>query len=88
MELTDDDVRALRADGDLTALLKQHMRAAPARNKDRRTLVARYPDLLEKVLDLPGHAAWTGSVGGRQDVADIVAEAEARAATDDRRRAA
>lgn len=87
-DISQDDVTALRTQGDLVQLLKQDMRAAPGRNKIRRALVARYPDLLKRITDLPGHKQWTGSVGHRQDVAAIVAEAEARAATEHRGAAA
>lgn len=88
MDLTDEDIRALHADGDLVKLLKQEIAKAPGRNKARKALVDRYPDLAERIYTLPGHKQWSGSVGGRKDVAAIVQEAEQRAAREDRRAAA
>lgn len=87
-DISQDDITALRTQGDLIALLKQDMREAPKRNEARRSLVARYPDLWKRITEMPGHSLWTGSVGHRQDVAAIVAEAEQRAATEHRGAAA
>ncbi|MFJ3597931.1 hypothetical protein ACIPRU_15610 [Streptomyces sp. NPDC090126] len=78
--LSQDDVRAMRQQGDLLRHIKEASRAARAENARRRKLVARYPDLNEQMHDLPGHARWSGSVGGNKRTAAIVAEAEERAA--------
>lgn len=79
-ELTEDDVKAMRQEGDLIRHMKEAHRASRAANTARRALVARYPDLHEQLHALPGHAKWTGSVGGNLRTAAIVAEAEQRAA--------
>lgn len=77
--VTPDDISAMRQQGDLRDFLRQAVTDAAAENKRRRTLVARYPDLRERMHALPGHAKWSGSVGGNRATAAIVAEAEARA---------
>lgn len=86
--LSEDDVRAMRQQGDLLRHIKEASRAARADNTRRRKLVARYPDLNEQMHDLPGHKQWSGSVGGNTRTAAIVAEAEQRAATEQQGRAA
>ncbi|WP_327333687.1 hypothetical protein [Streptomyces anulatus] len=78
--LSQDDVRAMRQQGDLLRHIKDASREARAENARRRKLVARYPDLNEQMHELPGHARWSGSVGGNKRTAAIVAEAEQRAA--------
>ncbi|MFG2763122.1 hypothetical protein [Streptomyces rubiginosohelvolus] len=78
--LSTDDVRAMRQQGDLLRHIKDASREARAENARRRKLVARYPDLNERMHELPGHARWSGSVGGNKRTAAIVAEAEERAA--------
>ncbi|MBT2379008.1 hypothetical protein J7E90_17040 [Streptomyces sp. ISL-111] len=80
--LSTDDVRAMRQQGDLLRHIKDASRTAREENARRRTLVARYPDLDEQMHDLPGHARWSGSVGGNKRTAAIVAEAEERAANE------
>lgn len=80
--LSQDDVRAMRQQGDLLRHIKDASRAARAENARRRKLVARYPDLNEQMHELPGHARWSGSVGGNKRTAAIVAEAEERAANE------
>ncbi|MFI1524965.1 hypothetical protein [Streptomyces griseus] len=80
--LSTDDVRAMRQQGDLLRHIKEASRAARAENARRRKLVARYPDLNEQMHELPGHARWSGSVGGNKRTAAIVAEAEERAANE------
>ncbi|MGW6652450.1 hypothetical protein ACWGA4_21860 [Streptomyces rubiginosohelvolus] len=80
--LSTDDVRAMRQQGDLLRHIKEASRAARAENARRRKLVARYPDLNEQMHELPGHARWSGSVGGNRRTAAIVAEAEERAANE------
>ncbi|WP_406014351.1 cell surface glycoprotein [Streptomyces sp. NBC_00984] len=79
--ITEDDVQAMRQQGDLIRHMKDAHRAARADNARRKKLVARYPDLSDQLYALPGHAAWSGSVGGNPRTAAIVAEAEQRAAT-------
>ncbi|MFB8101321.1 hypothetical protein ACFC3O_00540 [Streptomyces sp. NPDC056007] len=80
--LSQDDVRAMRQQGDLLRHIKEASRAAREDNARRRKLVARYPDLNEQMHELPGHARWSGSVGGNKRTAAIVAEAEERAANE------
>lgn len=80
--LSQDDVRAMRQQGDLLRHIKDASREARAENARRRKLVARYPDLNEQMHELPGHARWSGSVGGNKRTAAIVAEAEERAANE------
>ena len=79
-EVQEDDIRAMRQQDDLKAFMRQAITQAATDNKNRRKAVARYPDLDEKIHDLPGHKKWSGSVGGNQRTAAIVAEAEHRAA--------
>lgn len=86
--VTQDDIRAMRQQGDLAAHLKAASAQARADNERRRKLVARYPDLNEQIHALPGHAKWSGSVGGNRHTAAIVAEAEQRAANERQERAA
>ncbi|MFJ6440236.1 hypothetical protein [Streptomyces sp. NPDC091649] len=78
--LSQDDVRAMRQQGDLLRHIKDASREARADNARRRKLVAQYPDLNEQMHDLPGHKQWSGSVGGNKRTAAIVDEAEQRAA--------
>jgi hypothetical protein len=81
-EVQEDDIRAMRQQNDLKAFMRQSIAQAREDNDRRRKLVARYPDLDEAVHELPGHAKWSGSVGGNAKTAAIVAEAEARAAAE------
>ena len=74
-----DDIKIIRQQGDLKAFMRQSIRDAAAENARRKALVKRYPDLWEQMTALPGHKQWSGSVGGNQHTAAIVAEAEARA---------
>lgn len=86
--LSQDDISQMRQQNDLAAYLKQSVEQARAENARRRKLVARYPDLNEQIHDLPGHKAWSGSVGANRKTAAIVAEAEQRAANERQERAA
>lgn len=79
-EVTEGDVRAMRQQGDLKAFMRQAVREARGENARRKKLVARYPDLNARIHELAGHELWSGSVGGNQQTAAIVAEAEQRAA--------
>lgn len=72
------DVKAMRQQNDLKAFMRQSIRDAAAENARRKALVKRYPDPWEQMTNLPGHKQWSGSVGGNQHTAAIVAEAEAR----------
>lgn len=76
--LSQDDVRQMRQEKDLARYLKQSVEQARIDNAARRKLVARYPDLNKQMHELPGHAKWSGSVGGNKRTAAIVAEAERR----------
>ncbi|MFF1686054.1 hypothetical protein [Streptomyces sp. NPDC058254] len=77
--ITEADMRAVRADGDLPAFFHGLVQQAHADNARRRALVNRYPDLADRIRQLPGHARWSGSVGENPHTAAIVAEAETRA---------
>ncbi|NEA19843.1 cell surface glycoprotein [Streptomyces halstedii] len=80
VDLTEDDVKAMRQQGDLIRHMKAASAQARADNARRKKLVARYPDLNEQIHALPGHRTWSGSVGSNARTAAIVAEAEQRAA--------
>jgi hypothetical protein len=80
-DVQEDDIRAMRQQDDLKAFMRQAVTQAAAENERRRKLVARHPDLSERMHDLPGHKKWSGSVGGNERTAGIVAEAEQRGAT-------
>lgn len=86
--LSQDDVSQMRQQNDLARYLRNSVAQARRDNARRRKLVARYADLNERMHDLPGHARWSGSVGGNKHTAAIVAEAEERAATEQQERAA
>lgn len=77
-EVEEDDIRAMRQQDDLKAFMRQSITQARDDNERRRKLVARYPDLNDAIHQLPGHAQWSGSVGGNTKTAEIVAEAERR----------
>ncbi|MDX2513882.1 hypothetical protein PV355_01705 [Streptomyces stelliscabiei] len=87
-DVQEDDIRVMRQQQDLKAFMKQSIAQARQDNERRRKLVARYPDLNDEMHALPGHAMWSGSVGGNTKTAAIVAEAEHRAATEQNGRAA
>lgn len=76
--LSQDDVRQMRQEKDLARYLRDSVAQARLDNAARRKLVARYPDLNKQMHELPGHAKWSGSVGGNRQTAAIVAEAERR----------
>ncbi|MFI9154535.1 hypothetical protein [Streptomyces sp. NPDC053367] len=88
MNLNEDDVRALRRQGELTALLKHARAQGATENARRRALVLRHPDLAAKLTEpplrhtLPEH--WTGyippeydppTVGGHQPLNNSAARA-------------
>lgn len=51
--LTYDDIRGLKADGELGKFIKFHMAAAQRDAAHRRGLVLRYPDLAAKLTERP-----------------------------------
>ncbi|MFE1205682.1 hypothetical protein ACFW5V_28760 [Streptomyces sp. NPDC058762] len=71
MNLTEQDIRDLRRQGDLGALLKQARAAAAAENARRRALVLRHPDLAARLTEAPiSHTTpehWTGYVPPAHD---------------------
>ncbi|MFJ4682009.1 hypothetical protein [Streptomyces sp. NPDC088789] len=71
MNLTEQDVRELRKQGDLVRLIKQARAAAHAENSRRRALVLRHPDLAERLTQPPiSHTTpehWTGYVPPAHD---------------------
>lgn len=66
MNVTEDDVRAMRADKDLKDFIAMHMRDAASRNAHRRGLVLRHPDLAAKLTAQPLNYErpdqWTGYI--------------------------
>jgi hypothetical protein len=66
MNVTEDDVRALRQQKDLTAFIKEQKRAAATRNAHRRGLVLAYPDIAVKLTEQPLNFSapekWTGFI--------------------------
>lgn len=66
MNLSEQDVRELRRQGDLLTLIKQARAAAAAENKRRRALVLRHPDLAARLCQPPlRHTTpehWTGYI--------------------------
>lgn len=71
MNLTEQDVRELRQQGDLTRLLKQARAAGAAENARRRALVLKHPDLAERLTQPPiSHTTpehWTGYIPPAHD---------------------
>lgn len=94
-DLTDDDLRALHRDGDLTTYIKTQLADGARRRAERRALVLRHPDLAARLTQPPlpytspehwgGHLGadtWTGRPNTspeRAALLEIVAEAEQRA---------
>jgi hypothetical protein len=66
MNLSEDDVRDLRRQGDLVRLMKQARANALAENARRRALVLRHPDLAARLTEPPiRHTTpehWTGYI--------------------------
>ena len=87
-DITEQDVRAMRQQGDLPRFFAGIIAGAANRNAQRRALVMRHPDLADRIAEMPGHAAWSGSVGRNRETAAIVEEAERRAAADEQPAAA
>jgi hypothetical protein len=71
MNLTEQDVRELRKQGDLTRLIKQARAEAHAENARRRALVLKHPDLAEQLTQPPiNHTTpqhWTGYIPPAHD---------------------
>ncbi|WP_199572686.1 hypothetical protein [Streptomyces murinus] len=71
MNLTEQDVRELRKQGDLVRLIKQARAQATAENARRRALVLKHPDLAAKLTEAPiNHTTpqhWTGYVPPAHD---------------------
>lgn len=66
MNLTPDDIRALRQQNDLKAFINQGRRTAQDTNQRRRALVLAHPDLAAKLTEPPlAHSSpekWTGYI--------------------------
>jgi hypothetical protein len=65
-DISEDDIRALRQQNDLTAFIKDQTRAAATRNTRRRATVLAHPDIAAKLTEPPMKFAtpenWTGFV--------------------------
>ncbi|RPE34962.1 hypothetical protein [Kitasatospora cineracea] len=64
-EITDDDVRALRAQGDFKSLWTESLREQKAANDARKRLVLQHDDLAERIRDAQGLTAaenWNGRI--------------------------
>lgn len=84
-----NDITAMRRQGDLGSYLRQAVATEAAANADRKRLVYRHPDLIER-LQVLGQHPWNGRIppeewGGttnrspiRAELLAIVAEAEQR----------
>lgn len=66
MSINEQDMTAIRKQGDLKEFLKQVQAAAHAENRRRRTLVLRYPDLAAQLIERPHRHTtpedWTGYI--------------------------
>lgn len=92
--VTENDVHAMRQQKDLTAYIKQTDQAAAAECARRKALVNRYPDLVERLHQIPGQKAWNGFIAPdtwngqlndsyiRAALIDVAHEAEQRAAAE------
>ncbi|MGW6395433.1 hypothetical protein ACWFR1_34195 [Streptomyces sp. NPDC055103] len=90
--VTEADVSAMRQQQDLAAFIKQTSREAAARCAARVQIIARYPDLVERVTEQLGRDNWNGYIPPEHDATGrintspirrrlvaILAEAEQRA---------
>jgi hypothetical protein len=100
VDLTEGDIREIRQQGDLRTYLRDLQAEARATNDRRKALVLAHPDLaaqlLQKPLALERADQWTGYLPGdlwdgrpnrspvREQLAELVAEAERRATTSGR----
>jgi hypothetical protein len=75
IDISEQDVPELRAQGDLITFIKQGIAAARAENARRRALVLRYPDLAERLIEPPlRHTTpehWTGYVPPASDAPSL-----------------
>lgn len=90
--ISDADMAAIRADGDLKTYLQGIAEQARAECARRRALINRHPDLAAKLAEIPGQTAWNGHIPPatwngapnnspiRTALLELVAEAEAREA--------
>lgn len=66
MTITEQDMAAIRKQGDLKEFLKQVKADAKAENRRRRTLVLRHPDLAKQLTEAPNRHTtpedWTGYI--------------------------
>lgn len=64
--LEEDDVRAMRKEGDFLKWLKAEMREGQAKADARRALVLKYPDLAQKLTEQPINCQrpeqWSGGI--------------------------
>lgn len=91
--VTESDVHAMRQQKDLTAFIKQSDKDAARECARRKALVNRYPDLVDRLHQIPGQKAWNGYIAPdswngqlndshiRAALIDLIHEAEQRAAT-------
>ena len=92
--VTEADISAMRQQDDLSSFIKQAGREAAARCAARVQIVARHPDLVERVAKLLGRDNWNGYLGPEYDangrrndstnragLLAILAEAEQRTTT-------
>jgi hypothetical protein len=66
VNISEEDVHALRQQNDLTAFIKEQKRAAATRNAHRRALVLQHDDLAAKLTQQPMNFSapekWTGFI--------------------------
>ncbi|MGW7001339.1 hypothetical protein ACWGCW_00580 [Streptomyces sp. NPDC054933] len=84
MNLSEDDVRAMRQQNDLKAFIAQHLRDAKTANAHRRGMVLAHRDLAAKLtappLEFPTPEAWTGFVPPATTCTGAINTAPTRAA--------
>lgn len=84
MSISEQDMAAIRKQGDLKEFLKQTQADAHAENKRRRTLVLRHPDLAEQLKKAPHRHTtpqdWTGYIPPATDCAGAINTTPCRAA--------
>ena len=92
-DITEADIAAIRKQNDLKAFMKDVAAQAATRCAERVRLVARHPDLVQRVADTLGHPNWNGYLAPdtdctgrintspiRRRLVAILAEAEQRTA--------
>lgn len=84
MSISEQDMAAIRKQGDLKEFLKQIQAAAHAENRRRRTLVLRHPDLAKQLTKLPHRHTtpenWTGYIPPATDCTGAINTTPCRAA--------